>query len=137
MTESLAFLHGEQLLVGFLLAGVFVLIAPILIYFWLWHSKLSEFELALAYFVIVAVLCGLFAVTSGDPTSIFAFTVFGLSFILTLPWSLVITIGSNLILSSADATLGDRTFALLLALAAGVNAVILYFIAVKMRRIIE
>jgi hypothetical protein len=137
VTESLAFLHGEQLLVGFLLAGVLVLIAPILIYFWLWHSKLSELELALAYFVIVAVLCGLFAITSGDPTSIFAFTVMGLSFILTLPWSLMITIGSTLILSPDDANLGDRSYALLLALAAGVNAVILYFIAVKMRRIIE
>ena len=51
MNLSLAFLHGEQALVGFVLAAVTVLVGfPLLVYVWLRHTKLSEKKLALAYF---------------------------------------------------------------------------------------
>ena len=59
--------------------------------------------------------------------------LFSIGFILTLPWSAV----TSFIVAKLSPGLGDRPFALVLVVFAGVNAVILYFIAVKIRRLIK
>jgi hypothetical protein len=134
----LALLHGEQFLVGFLFAAVIVIVGfPVLMYFWLWRSTISESKLALTYFVVVAVLCLLFSITPNNPTSIPSFIAYSISFILTLPWSALAGFVIGEMLEARGSTLGDRLFALVIVICAGVNAVILYFIALKMRRLIK
>ena len=134
----LALLHGEQVLVGLLLAAVIVIVAiPLLLYLWLWYSKFSELSIAVAYFAIVVVLCVVFAIKPNDPTSMISLGAFSLSFILTLPWSALAGFVIGELMKAQDSILGDRPFALVIVLCAGVNAVILYFIAVKMRRLIK
>jgi hypothetical protein len=73
-------------------------------------------------------------VTPTDPTSVLTLAVFSLSFILTLPWSPLV---GWLLSQVRSSVLGDREFSLVMLIGAGINAVILYFIAVKMRRIIK
>lgn len=135
MNFLFAFLHGEQVLIGLLLAGIVVFVGvPLLLYFWLWNTRLSELHLALAYFMSVAALCVGLAVTPTDPTSVLTLSAFSLSFILTLPWSPLV---GWLLSQFRSSVLGDREFSLVMLIGAGINAVILYFIAVKMRRIIR
>ena len=56
MNVSPALLHGEQVLVALVFAGLSVVIGlPALLYVWLWHTKLSELKLA------IGILCN-----SGD-----------------------------------------------------------------------
>ena len=127
-------LHGEQVLIGLILAAVIVVVCvPILLYFWLWHSTISEAKLAVAYFVIVAVLWGILAMNPNDPTSMVSLTAFSIGFILTLPWSAVI----GFIVAAVTPGLGDRPFALVLVPFVAVDAVIFYFILVKIRRLIK
>lgn len=132
---QLALLHGEQVLIGLLLAGVILVVCvPVLLYFWLWHSTVSASKLVVAYFVIVAVLWGVVAMNPNrNPTSMVSLTAFSMGFILTLPWSAV----TSFIVAELSPGLGDRPLALLSVLFAAVNAVILYFIAVKIRRLIK
>jgi len=130
---QLALLHGEQVLIGLLLAAVVVVCVPVLLYLWLWHSTVSASKLAVAYFVIVAVLWGIVAMNPNNPTSMVSLTAFSIGFILTLPWSAV----TSFIVAVLSPGLGDRPFALVSVLFAAVNAVILYFIAVKVRRLIK
>jgi len=134
----LAFLHGEQILIGILLAAAIILVCfPVLLYIWLWHSKVSELKLADAFFGFVTALAVMLIVMPNDPTSIFSLTVFSLSFILTLPWSALAGGVLGEILKARGSGLGDNGFAVVMIFSAGINAVILYFIAVKLRRLIE
>ena len=127
-------LHGEQILIALLIAAVIVVVCvPVLLYFWLWHSRVSEAKLAVAYFVIVTVLWGIFAINPNRPTSLVSFTAFSIGFILTLPWSAV----ASFMVVEFSPGLGERPFALISVFLAAVNAVILYFIGVKMRRLIK
>lgn len=131
----LAFLHGEQALVGIVLAGLIALIGvPLLLYVWLWHTKVSELQLACAYLVFVAVLCVVYASSVNDPPSMLSLTPSLLGFILTLPWSAVVGLGVS---EMFDWQLSDGKFALIMMLGALINSVLLYFAAVKMRRLIQ
>ena len=133
MNLSLAFLHGEQALIGLVLAGLIALIGiPLLLYLWLWHTKVSELKLAIAYLVLVAILCVVFTRTR-FPLSMLSLTPFALAFILTLPWSAV----AIWALEGRDAAINDHEFAVTMVLGAGINAVLLYLAAVKMRRLIK
>ena len=135
MNFLFAFLHGEQVLIGLLLAGIVVLVGvPFLLYLWVWNTRLSETHLAVGYFMSVAALCVGLAVTPSDPTSILALAAFSVSFILTLPWS---PLAGWLVSEFRDSALSDRAFSVVMLIGAGINAVILYFIAVKIRRIIR
>jgi hypothetical protein len=134
MSFSPAFLHGEQVLVGLGLAALITLIViPLLLYFWLWHTKISELQLATAYFILMAVVCGSLAFSTSNPTSIFQLTVVGLGFLLTLPWNLL---AGWLFSLAINTGLSDRQLAVVMLLGAAINAVLLYFAAIKMRRII-
>ena len=123
------------MLIGLLFAGVIVLVGfPLLLYVWLWHTKVSELKLTFAYFISVALLCVALALNPNDPTSILSLTAFLVSFILTLPWSVV----AGWVLSEVrNSALSDREFAVVMLFGAGLNAVLLYFIAAKMRRLIK
>lgn len=130
-------LHGEQLLVALALAGVIVVIGgPILLYIWLWHSEVSESKLAFGYFLFVATLCAVPFIGSPAPLSVFSLTTFSLAFILSLPWS-VSGFVLHEILETRGEALGDRSLAMVMLFCAGVNAVLLYFIARRMRRLIK
>ena len=81
MNLSLAFLHGEQALVGFIFAAVIVLLGfPLLTYVLLRYTKLSEKKLALAYFILTASTCGVFLLGGLDSAYIPLFTVFYIAF---------------------------------------------------------
>ena len=135
MNLSLAFFHGEQALVGLTLAGLIALIGvPLVLYVWLRHTKLSELKLTLTYAFLMAVVCGLSAFIPGDPRSVFQLTIYTLALILSLPWN-VITLAAMSMAHHSD--FSDREFAFVMLLGAGVNAVILFFIAKKLRRLIE
>jgi hypothetical protein len=130
----LAFLHGEQALVGMALAGLIALIGvPLSIYVWLWHTKLSEFQLACAYLVLMVVLCAVFSSGANAPAAMPSITPWMLAFILTLPWSAIVGFGLN---EMFDWHMSDGAFAVVMMLGALINSVPLYFAAVKMRRLI-
>lgn len=134
MNLYLTFLHGQQGLVALLLAGAIALLGIPVLYVWLWHTKVSELKLAIAYFMIAPVMCAELAFGAFDPVAMLPLTASALGFILSLPWSVVL----GWVLSEVlDVELGDRRFAVVMLLGAGVNAVLLYFAAVKMRRLIE
>lgn len=134
MSLPLAFLHGEQVLFGIVVAGLISLIGvPLLLYVWLWRTKWSELKLAISYFILVAVLCVVFGAIPNDPSSILSIIVFAFTFVLTLPWS-VLAVWA---VSEFNSGGSDIKFAIWMSVAAGVNAVLLYFVAVKMRRLIK
>ena len=134
MNLSLAFLHGEQVLIGLGLAGLIVLIGgPLVLYVWLWHTKVSELKLTAAYLIFMALLCVVFG-SSPDITSILSLTISMLGYILSLPWSVL---ASWAVSEARNSPVSDREFALLMMFAAGINAVLLYLAAVKMRRLIR
>ena len=57
MNFSPAFLQDEIVLVGLLFVGLIALIGvPLVLYLWLWHTKVSELKLTLAYLILMAVL---------------------------------------------------------------------------------
>jgi hypothetical protein len=135
MSFLFAFLHGEQVLVGLLLAGIAVLLGvPLLLYLWLWKTRLSELHLALAYFMLVAALCVGLAVRPSDPTSVLTLAAFSISFILTLPWSPLV---GWFVSEFRSSVISDREFSVGMLIGAGINSVVLYFIAAKMRRLIN
>lgn len=134
MTPSPAFLHGEQVLVALLFAGVITLLGIPVLYVWLWHTKVSELKLAIAYFMIATVMCAGLAFGAFNPVAMLPLTASALGFILSLPWSLVLGWGVS---EALNLKLGDRGLAVVMLFGAGVNAVLLYFAAVKMRRLIE
>lgn len=130
-----AFLHGEQALVGIALAGLIALIGvPALLYVWLWHTKVSALQLSIAYLVLMAVLCGVSLSSPNNPLSIPPLTAWALGFILTLPWSAV---AAWVLSQTLKLDLNDQQFAMMMMVAAGVNAVLLYLVARKMRRLIQ
>ena len=135
MTLPLAFLHGEQMLFGLVLAGLIALIAvPVLLYVWLWHTKWSEFQLAIGYLILAVILSFAFGAMPNDPRSIFSIMVSAFAFILTLPLNLVV----NMVLSRFRGPgVSDAEFMVSMLIAAGLNSVLLYFAAVKMRRLIK
>ena len=134
MNFSSAFLHGEAALVGLLFAGVIALVGvPLVLYVWLWHTKLSELKLTVAYLILMAVLCVVFG-SGPSLSSIFSLTISMLGLILSLPWS---ALASWALSEARNSPVSDREFALLMMLAAGINAVLLYFAAAKMRRLID
>ena len=131
-------LHGEQLLVALALAGGIVVIGvPILLYIWLWHWEVSEWKVAFGYFLFVATLCVLPFTGASEARSVFSLTNFLLAFILSLPWSAFAAFVLHEILETRGESLGDRALAIVMLFCAGVNAVLLYFIARKMRRLIK
>ena len=133
MNLPLAFLHGEWILVPLALAGLMALIGvPLMLYFWLWRTKVSELKLAIGYFLFVGVLCIIFG--SGgpaNPASILWNIASALAFILTLPWNLLAAWAFGALRGS------DREFAIMMLLGGGVNAVLLYLVAIKLRRLIR
>jgi len=134
MNLILAFLHGEQVLIGLGLAGLIVLIGgPLVLYVWLWHTKVSELKLTIAYLILMAILCVVFG-TSSNISSILSLTMSMLGYILSLPWSVL---ASRAVSAATNSEVSDQQFALLMMLAAGINAVLLYLAAVKMRRLIK
>ena len=136
MNLPLAFLHGEWILVPLGLAALTTLIGvPLVLYIWLWRTKLSELKLAIAYLIFVGVLCIIFGSDGpASPSSVLWNTVSALGFILTLPWNLLAG-------WLFDAWLGpevyDHEFAIMMLLGAGINAVLLYLVAIKLRRLIS
>ena len=135
MNFLFAFLHGEQVLIGLLLAGIAVLVGvPLLLYIWLWNARWSELHLSLAYFILSAVLCVVLALSPNNPTSVLSLATFSLVFILTLPWSPLL---GWLVSEIRNSGLSDREFSVAMLIGAGINAVVLYFIATKMRRLIK
>ena len=131
----LAFLHGEQALVAIALAGLIALMGvPLLLYVWLWHTKVSELQLACAYLVFVGVLCAVSASVANGPPFLLSLIPPFLAFILTLPWS---AIGGWGLSEMFDWQLSDGQFAVIMMLGALINSVLLYFAAVKMRRLIQ
>jgi hypothetical protein len=131
MNLSLAFLHGEQVLVGFIFTAVIVLLGfPLLIYVWLRHTKLSEKKLALAYFIVTAGACGMLALGVPDSAYIPTLTVAYFAFILTLPWN-VITIVALYVFGNQF--MSDKEAVLVMLMGAGINTMLLYFFAKKMR----
>lgn len=130
MNISPAFFHGEQALVAFGLAGLIIVIAvPLVFYVWLRHTKSSERALALTYAISTAVLCGLSAFPSENPVSLFPLTVFTLAGILTLPWNVITLIVISLAAPNSD--IGEREIVVTMVLGAGVNTMILFFLAKK------
>lgn len=126
----LAFLHGEQVLFALLLAGAVILIAlPVLFYVWIWHSKISELKLSIAFFVLISALSVLLFIVPDNPTSVLTLTVFSFVFILCLPWSFLALI--------VNAEMSKNVFTLLTIGFAGLNSAIMYFIAVRLRRIVN
>ena len=135
MTITLAFFHGEQVLVGLALAVVIVLVVvPLLLYFWLWHSRISELKLALAYFAVVAATCAEVFLNPSNPTSLSSITAFLLGLILTLPWSAVAFFAT---MSASGERVSEQLFALAIAFCGVINAFLLYLIAKKLRRLIN
>ena len=135
MSFFLAFLHGEQALVGIALACVIALIGvPLVLYVWLWHTRLSELQLACAYLVLVAALCAVYTTgRTGVPSILILFPSF-LGFILTLPWSAIAGWGLS---EMFNWDLSDGALAIVMMLGALINSVLLYFLAVKMRSLIN
>lgn len=135
MNLPLAILHGEQALAALGLAGLIVLIGvPVLLYVWLWHTKVSEFKLTLAYLILMAILCGVYSSSPNDPDAIFSLTLSSLAFVLSLPWSALV----GWVLSAAfELELGDDMIAVIMMVGASINSVLLYLAAVKMRRLVE
>jgi hypothetical protein len=129
MNLFLAFFHGEQALVALVLGGFIIVVAvPLVFYVWLRRTKSSERKLTYTYVVTTAVLCVLMALTSNDALSLFHLTVATVAFILTSPWN-VITLYA--VSSAGNADIGDREIISAMLLGAGVNAMILFFLAKK------
>ena len=131
MNLFLAFLHGEQAFVGFIFAAVIALLGfPLLVYVWLRHTKLSEKKLALAFFIVTASACGMVALGAPDSAYIPIFTVFYVAFIYTLPWN-VITIFALYVFGNQY--MSDHEAVLVMLMGAGINTMLLYFFAKKIR----
>ena len=129
MNLSLAFFHGEQALGAFVLAGLIIVVAvPLVFYVWLRHTKASELKLTLTYVISTAVICVLNAFSTNDGTSLFQLTVFILAFILTLPWNVITFLVISLV---GNADVSVREVVVVTLLGAGVNTVILFFLAKK------
>jgi len=132
---SPAFFHGEQVIAGLGLAALItVIIIPLLIYFWLWHTQISELQLAVAFFIFMVVVCGWFALSKPDSTSIFQLMLIGLGLILSLPWNLLAGWLLSLVIKGEPT---DWHFAVVMLFGAAINAVLLYYAAIRMRRIIR
>ena len=131
MNLFLAFLHGEQALIGFLFAAVTVLLGfPLLVYVWLRHTKLSEKKLALAYLIVTVGACGMFALGTPDSAYVPILTVFYIAFLYTLPWN-VITIFALYVFGNQD--MSDHEIVFVMLMGAGINTMLLYFLAKKIR----
>jgi hypothetical protein len=134
MNFSLAFLHGEQVVLGFIFAAAIVLLGlPLLLYVWLRHTRLSERKLAFAFLMLSTGVCSVIAFSTPDSGSIFVFTAFFIAFIFSIPWS-VITYAALYL--AGNLHIGDHEFALVMLLGAGINTMLLYFAAKKMRGLI-
>jgi len=135
MNLSLAFFHGEQVIVGFIVAAVIVLLGfPLLLYVWLWRTKVSELKLAIAFLVVTASACGVVALSSPGSASILIFTAFFIAFIFSLPWNVITFVVIGMV---AHLRISDNEFALIMLLGAGINSMLLYFAAKKMRGLIR
>ena len=133
MNFSLAFLHGEVAFFNLLLGALVGLIGgPLLLYIWLWHTKVSELKLTVTYLALMVVLSVVFS--QSDLSSMLSVTASGLGLFLSLPWSVLAALALN---ATGMSTGGDRGFAILMMGAAGINAVLLYLLARKVRRKIE
>ena len=131
MNLSLGFFHGEQALVGLIFAAVLVLLGfPLLVYVWLRHTKISEQKLALAYFIVAAGACGVFALGAPDTPYIPILTVFYCAFIYTLPWSAITIVALYVF---ANQSMSDSEVAMVMLMGAGINTMLLYFLAKKIR----
>jgi hypothetical protein len=135
MNMSLAFFHGEQALVSLLFAALIALLGfPLLVYIWLRHTKVSVLLLALVYFTVTASACGVMAFHEHAPPSILLLTVFYIGFILTLPWN-VISIFA--LYWFGNQYMSDREIGFVMLLGAGINTMLLYFLAQKIRSIVK
>jgi hypothetical protein len=132
MNSFLAFFHGEQALFAFgLSALIAVVTVPLVFYVWLRHTSSSERALTFTYAISTAILCGLSAFPPQDTVSVFQLTVFTLAGILTLPWNVITLIAVSLAVPNSD--ISDREIAVTMLLGAGVNAMILFFLAKRVK----
>src|SRR5690349_276121 len=123
MNLSLAFFHGEQAFVAFIFVAFTVLFGvPLLGYVWLRHTKLSEKKLALAYFIVTASACGVFALGGLDSAYIPLLTVFYIAFIYTLPWSLITIIALHVF---GNQNMSDNEIVVVMLMGAGINSMLL------------
>ena len=131
MNLFLAFPHGEQALVGFIFVAVIVLLGlPLFSYVWLRHTKLPVKLLALVYFIVTAGACGVFALGAPDTPYIPILTVFYCAFIYTLPWSAITIVALYVF---ANQSMSDSEVAMVMLMGAGINTMLLYFLAKKIR----
>jgi hypothetical protein len=134
MNLSLAFFHGEQALVGLLFAALIALFGfPLLVYVWLRHTKLSERIPALVYFIVTASAC-VIVLGAHNPAFLPLLTIFYIGFILTLPWN-VITIFA--LYWFGNQYMSDREIAFVMLMGAGINTMLLYFLAKKLRGLVK
>ena len=131
MNFSLAFFHGEQALMGFVAAGLIIVICvPFVFYIWLRHTKSSERALTLIYVISMAVIFGLMPFSTSDPPSSFSLTLFILALVLTLPWNLITL---AVVSMAGHADISDREFVATMVLGAAVNMMVIYYAAKKVR----
>ena len=132
MNLSPAFFHGEQALAAFGLGALIVVIGvPLVFYVWLWHTKASERTLAVTYAVPTAILCGLSVLKPDDPLSLFHLTATTVAGILTLPWNIITLVVTSI---ASNAEISDREIVMAMLLGAGVNTVIVFYVARRIRR---
>lgn len=131
MNLSLGFFHGEQALVAFILVAVVVLFGvPLVGYVWLWHTKLSERTLALAYFIVTVSACGVFDLGVLDSAYIPLLTVFYIAFIFTLPWNMITILALYVF---GNQYMGETEIVVVMLMGAGINTMLLYLLAKKIR----
>ena len=125
-----AFFHGEQAIVAFIIGGLIIVVAvPLVFYVWLRHTKSSERPLTIIYAITTAILCGVTAFASENSVSVSHLTVFTLAGLLTLPWNIITLIAISLAAPNTD--INDREIVVAMLLGAGVNTMILRFLAKK------
>ena len=119
-------------MMALVVAGAIVVIGvPLVFYIWLWHTKSSGLKLAYTYAVFMAVVCALVAFTPDNSESLFHLTVAMVAFILALPWNIV-TLYAVSIAGNSDLGNGELVAGMLLG--GGVNAVLLFHAAKRLRK---
>ena len=131
MNLSLAFFHGEQALVGLVFAaGLVLFVIPLVIYVWLWLTNVSERKLSFAYLILTVITCALTAFSSPGTASVLNFAAVYTGFVLTLPWNIITLVVLYL---GGNPNVSDYEFALIMLLGAGINTMLVYLFAKKIR----
>ena len=131
MNLSLAFFHGEQVLVALLFAALLALLGfPLLVYIWLRHTKLPVQLLALVYFIVTASACAVMAFDAHRPPHVLLLTIFYIGFILTVPWNIISIVA---LYWFGNQYMSNHEIGFVMLLGAGINTMLLYFFAKRIR----